>query len=463
MSFREKLLDFKRRLSDRKMYSITIIIIGVVAIWGFYQYKQASHLRQKLDNQYNRSFLNMLGYVDNVQTLLAKSLITSSPTMTGSLLDEARRQANFAQENLGQLPISQQALANTSKFLIQVGDYSAALNNQNLSGKALSKEQYDMLEKLQGFSVSLNKSLDELQNQIFQGRLKWGELENAGNQTFKKTSAQAPLKQFEKIEDTFQKYPTLIYDGPFSDHLENIAAKGVTGDKLTIEQAKLKVKSFIGADKISSIENTGKNNTGWLKSYSFKVVLKNSPKDHYVSIDTTQTGGHVLWMLNYREVEKESLNMQKAKDIAKKFLMDKGFVNMVDTYYLKEDGVATINYAYTQNNITVYPDLIKVKIALDNGEIVGFEAKGYLNSHTQRNIPKPNITLEEAKAKLNKNLQISSSGLAIIPTNYATEIFAYEFKGKLNDNDFIIYINALTGEEEDILLIVNTPEGILTM
>ncbi len=43
------------------------------------------------------------------------------------------------------------------------------------------------------------------------------------------------------------------------------------------------------------------------------------------------------------------------------------------------------------------------------------------------------------------------------------EIFCYEFKGKMNNNDFIVYINAETGEEEDILMIVNTPNGVLTM
>jgi len=57
---------------------------------------------------------------------------------------------------------------------------------------------------------------------------------------------------------------------------------------------------------------------------------------------------------------------------------------MVDTYYLKEDNTAIINYAYKQGDVVVYPDLIKVKIALDNGEVIGFESKGYLSNHTER-------------------------------------------------------------------------------
>ena len=135
MSIREKLQDFKRRLSDRKMYSIVVVAIAAVAIWGIYQYKHAANLRQELDNQYNRAFYDMTGYVNNVEVLLIKSLICSTPSKTAATLQEAWRQANMAQTNLGQLPVSQQALANTSKFLTQIEDLAYSINNQNMDDK----------------------------------------------------------------------------------------------------------------------------------------------------------------------------------------------------------------------------------------------------------------------------------------------------------------------------------------
>ena len=92
---------------------------------------------------------------------------------------------------------------------------------------------------------------------------------------------------------------------------------------------------------------------------------------------------------------------------------------MEPTYYLKQGGAVTINYAYTQDDVTIYPDLIKLKIALDNGEVLGMETSGYLNNHTERTIPKANVTLAEARKNLNQNLVITSEGLAIIPTEFA--------------------------------------------
>jgi len=119
--------------------------------------------------------------------------------------------------------------------------------------------------------------------------------------------------------------------------------------------------------------------------------------------------------------------------------------------------------AYEQNDVLMYPDLIKLKIALDDGEILGMETTGYLNNHYQRTIGNVKITKEQARKNLNKDLDIKTERLAIIPTEWESEILCYEFKGKINDTDYLVYINAETGREEDILVIVNTPNGTMTM
>ena len=100
---------------------------------------------------------------------------------------------------------------------------------------------------------------------------------------------------------------------------------------------------------------------------------------------------------------------------------------------------------------------------MDNGEVLGIETTGYLNNHTERDVSKLKITMNQAKEKLNKDINIESEGIAIIPTEWKTEILCYEFKGKIKDTEFLVYINAETGTEEDILIITNTPNGVLTM
>ena len=117
-----------------------------------------------------------------------------------------------------------------------------------------------------------------------------------------------------------------------------------------------------------------------------------------------------------------------------------------------------------QDDVIIYPDLIKVKVALDNGEILGLETSGYLNNHIEtRDLSKIKIQIEQARQTINPDLEIGSEGLAVIPTEWKTEILCYEFKGKVEDREFLVYINAENGREEDVLMITNTPNGTLTM
>lgn len=91
--FREKLQDWKKRLSDRHMYSVVIVLLAAVAAWGIYQYKRAADLRQELDNQYNRAFYEMVGYVQNVEIMLMKSLVSSTPQMASSICLDFRQKS----------------------------------------------------------------------------------------------------------------------------------------------------------------------------------------------------------------------------------------------------------------------------------------------------------------------------------------------------------------------------------
>ena len=168
-----------------------------------------------------------------------------------------------------------------------------------------------------------------------------------------------------------------------------------------------------------------------------------------------------------RNVQTEVISGEEANTKAKEFLDSKGFWNMKATYYINQGGVSTINFAYEQNydknqSVILYADLIKVKVALDDGEILGIETTGYLNNHYERTFAIPKVSIENAKAKLNTEAEITNQRLAMIPTEWNTEIFCYEFQGKIDDIPFLTYINVETGDEEDTLIITDTGNGTLT-
>ena len=465
---KDKVYDWKDRLKDRHMLTLVVTLVVIIAALGMYTYKRERDYHQMTENDYNMAFFELVDYVQNVETYLAKSLISSTPEHGAETLTHVWREANLAQSYLARLPIGSQELANTSKFLNQVSDYSFTLSRKNIYNEALSQEDLDNLKELHNYSVELENTLNQLSADMNDGRIKWGELTKKGTNVFATQVSNISKDSFSNLEENFHEYSGLIYDGAFSEHLTSQEKKGLTGENISEEQAKQIAIDFLGQDKIKEISSSGLSENTDMPSYDFSIKLNSEKdKDNVAILSISQKGGHVVFMSYNRSVEAETISQERANEIGINFLNEKGFPNMKETYYLKESGILTINYAYHQSSqngdVTMYPDLIKLKIALDNGEILGIETTGYINSHYERNLPQVKISKDEAKQNLNKNLEIKSESLAVIPTEFQTEIFCWEFKGSIDGTDFLVYINAETGKEEDILVIKNTPNGTLTM
>ena len=439
------------------------IIIGIliiaIGILSYFLYKNMNKTKIANENMYNRNLYELMNYVQNVETYLAKATISSSSTHAAETLTYLWREANLAETYLSNLPVQSQELENTAKFLNQVSDYSYSLSRKNIKGQELSDDDFNNLEELHLYSTSLEDTLNQLSWDIENGSVSWKELAKNKKDQFSQ-AVDSQIDMFSTLEENFHEYSGLIYDGAFSEHMTNSEPKMITGEEVTEEDAKNKVQEFMKDKKIQEINTLEQSQNTNIPAYNFAV--KTEEQDSY-AISVSKKGCYVVYSNCNRNIGEQVLSYEDANKKGQEFLEKIGIQNMQSTYYLNESGILTINYAYNQDGVVVYPDLIKVKVALDNGEILGFESTGYLNNHTERTIDKNIISKEQAKKTLNKNLNIKSEDLAIIPTEYKTEILCYEFKGTVDNREFIVYINAKTGEEEDILVIYNTPNGVLTM
>ena len=449
-------------MKDKKIFIIIIVVLLIALIaLGIYTYKQKTVQTQTLENQYNMCLYEVVDYVQNVETYLAKSLISTTPEHGAQTLTQVWKNANLASAYLSQLPTSNDELSQTVKFLNQVSDYSYTLSRKNIYNEGLSEDDLKNLKQLHDYSIELKNILDQLSTDMGSGRISWKELTSVNNLAFAQEVSNISKESFSNLGESFQKYEGLIYDGAYSEHITTKEKQGLTGEDIDESTAEQKVTDFFGKDKIDEINMIGFIENGEIPVYEFNIKVKDTEAQANIAI--SKKGGHIVLMNYNREVTTENISQDEANEIGKKFLTEKGYANMKETYYLKEQGIVTINYAYNQDEVVIYPDLIKLKVALDNGEILGIETTGYLNSHRERTIETPKISQEEAKKTINKDLEIMSEGLAMIPTEWETEILCYEFKGKVEENEFLVYINAENGREENILVIINTPNGTLTM
>lgn len=457
------------KMAKKRMIYTAIVTLIVVfsSTFAVLMTLERNDYRNYLQADYSRSMYELIDSVQNIRVNLGKSAIVGSREQQMAVFSEIFRYASMANDKIHSLPVDQQAIGDTSKFLSQVGDFCYTLERSSSEGKQLSDTDYDAIDKLKNQSFALEQQLKKVSSDINEGRVRWGEIRKKITGVFASGNKEEALAdKFGSIQKQVAQYPALIYDGPFSDNSLQVNPRINYQKDVTQSQAEDVVRNIIGKDKIETlnivpIEGTGRK----IDVYRFSVAMKERKnKNERVVCEITKKGGKILYLLNDRAVGNKSIEPNKATVIGANYLKKVGYSDMVPTYALNYGNVAVVNYVYMQQNVIIYPDQLKLKIALDDGSIVGIESEKYLVAHQEnRSIPSPKVTVEQAKQRVGKKLNITNTRLALIPTETNKEILCYEFSGDYKGDNYKVYIDAQTGYEQRILQIINTPNGQLTM
>ncbi len=402
---------------------------------------------------YEKALSELCESLDNITVSLQKGTYCSTGKMLSDIGNDLSRQATSAKVSLGQLTGKNIDSDEIYKFLSQIGAFTISVAEKE--GKlTLSKKQKEGLDALLKYSESLSKSLDEIRQGSFRGDI----VQSKNQSTLSLDKTEMPKTFDSSMSDAGQSladYPTLIYDGPFADSVINKEGGKMLKSlgEITKQEAKKIAADYIGTTVEGLRENGDVN--GDIELYCF------SKGD--VAAAVTKKGGKLCYMVNPRDVSGETISSKECIKRAKKFLQDAGYKNMKDSYYSVYDGVCTVNFAYTENGIIHYSDLIKVSVALDNGEVLSVDARGYLMNHTKRDIYEKKLTKAQAQSILSDGLTVLSAESAVIPTDTGKEAYCYEFHCRdKKGQQVLIYIDKVTGEEKDILILLYADGGVLT-
>lgn len=135
-----------------------------------------------------------------------------------------------------------------------------------------------------------------------------------------------------------------------------------------------------------------------------------------MQISITKAGGVPLSLLRSRTVEKAVLTEKEALEKANAFLSAQGIKGMQENYYITGNQICTFHFAYSDGEVLYYPDLIKISVALDNGEILKYEATGYVMNHHSRDAFPASLSIDEAERKVSPHLEVQTRKTAVVPT-----------------------------------------------
>lgn len=445
----------KHTLSSRGKIRIFLYITTIIFVLGIFSITQtvkANRLERQLDAHNQLSLISLDENINNISTNLEKLMYSNSSPMLSKLASELWRETSGAKTNLSLLPTSDISLSNTYKFLSQVGELVMSLSRKSASGEKLNDDERQQLLKLYEYSKALNEQISnmcfDLENGIFS-------FEDYDSSLLGENSYISINGSFDDVEQSLSDLPSLIYDGPFSDHIEQGEAKYLK-DLETVNKKKAFeiAKNVCNTNETASLEYAY-DEDGNIPSYVFKS------KNCTVAI--TKNGGKPLYMLNSKFVGEIEISYDEAVRNAREFLKKIGFENMSETYYFAEDGICTVNFSFKENGVVVYPDLIKVSVSLESGDVLAFDATGYIYNHYDRQFSNPKISKEKAMGFVNTSLEIIDTQLSIIPTDWETEEYCYEVHCKATTGqELLVYIDCTTGEEKDILILLYSDGGVLT-
>lgn len=430
--------------------SAIILVLGIVSI---VQTVKANRYKREALITKQMALIALDENLNNISTNLQKTVYVSTPSMLSKLSAELWREASGAKSNLSLLPTSESMVSNTYKFLSQVGEFVMALERKTASGQTLTDKERAELLNLYNFCNSLTDDINKICHDIQNGTYSFEEIKSTLTLS-KSTDTNSFSQGIDDAEQALTDVPTLIYDGPFSDHLLQDDAKFLKGLNNTTQDEALEIAKKICVNEKESL-HFAYNEDSNIPCYVFQ--------GENCTVAITKQGGKPCYMISSQFVGETQLKHQDAIERAKTYLEKIGFESMKESYYFTEDGICTVNFAFTEDNVVMYPDLIKVSVSLEDGEILSFDATGYIANHANRENLTPQISVSEAKDIINNQLEITDTRICIIPTEWKTEQLCYEIHCRDKDKrEYLIYIDGKTGMEDNILILLYSDDGVLT-
>ncbi|MCD7772014.1 MAG: germination protein YpeB [Oscillospiraceae bacterium] len=435
-----------------RIISFAVAIIAVLAAADIMYMLRLSKAESSIEYGYQEAVEELAQSADKISATLTKGLYASSPQMMQKLSSELLSEATSAKNALTKLPVATSNLEKTEKFLSQIGNYAYSLSAAAADGSTPSYEDYQTMSTLCDNASTFSDELWSLKSKLLSNDKTitelFSELEDGGESFL--------YDGLSTVEEGFENTPKLIYDGPFSDHiLEKTSVMLENAEEVTEDEAREIAASYCVLDSYQ-LKSCEYSEEGTMPSYRFT--------SNGVSCSVTKNGGYVCYMLKRQNVRSSNLSAEEAVESAKEYLSSMGIESMTETYYETYNGVCTVNFAYSQDGVTCYTDLIKVAVALDDGNVIGYDARGFLMNHVERTLSEPSLSETECQSNLSPMLSVISSQLAVIPSDSVEEKLCYEYKCQSTDGrTVLVYVNTETGEEEDILILLETEESVLTV
>lgn len=423
-----------------------LIIAGIgTTAWGYNEHQEKNAVLIQAENTYQRAFHELTYHMDLLHDKIGTALAVSTNDRLSPELVEIWRITSESLGNVGQLPLTLLPFNKTASFLADIGEFTYRTAARDLENNPLSEEELDDLEGLYAQAEEIQNELREVQYAVLEDDLRWMDVQLALATEDEPMDNQV-IDGFKAVENKVDGYEEgNIESSIFAITAEKETYQSISGESISETEAIQKGKDlFRLSGEELSITSSGEGAAIPMYTMSYRDNDKNA------YMDMTVQGGHPVTIMMDRPLKEQTMSLYEGSVKAEEYLKSFDFEHMTLFQSSEYNGVGIYTFIYQDGNVRVLSDAIQMKVALDNGDVLGFSGKNYFMNHYDRTIEEPKITEEEAIDLVSEALTIHEVHLSIIDDDLAEEVLVYEVLGSMNGDTYRIFINAVNGDEEKV-------------
>ncbi|QUG41398.1 germination protein YpeB [Psychrobacillus sp. INOP01] len=418
--------------------TIWVIVSSVAVVFLMYHFSVQSQ-NKRLENALAVQYSNQLTSASEKLTKLTESvdqtMLFTDKEALDQPLEDVWRISSDIRNSISSLPISNETSTVWMNYLNRLGNGAAQVKNGKVPIEEWQKNMVSARENLQALSdqwAFTNKdggNKDYIVTAFVQNKLdKSGEKnwKSLGNSVKAYTESDFPMTASE------------------TDQQKKRDLQHIQDTEITSDEAQERFVKLFPEFKDAKIHITESSQDAPYPFYHIK--FHEGIRIGYA--DLTKKGGHILSFLMERPFDKTTITVQQMKDKSAEYMKTLGFEDTEMVEYRENSVAWHLSFARLDenNDALIYADGIQLKIAKDNGELLGLNAMEYIQKEKTE---KQEIVPLDKTELFSSNFLIEEERLAYVENKQLQQRLAYQLLAR-NDaiGTYKIYIDT---ENHEIL------------
>lgn len=344
------------------------IIVVILAVYAYDVTTKQRALERAVHANYTNELTNASEKLSVLRSAIAKSMLFQDEKALHSELDTIWRVSNDMRDSVSRLPLHQEVANDWMRYLGRIGDEAKRT--------AKSKDANEWQNKMQ----DVNSNLHALTEQWTEATTAYFEQDGDFDKWRKITTNELGNSSFAQVSADLKSYNETDFPltASESDYQKKRELQNLMDEPMTKSEAIAQLKKVFPLIDKATMTVTKSREDAAYPFYHIQFVR--GSRIGYA--DITEKGGHILSFLLERPMGKTMLPHEEVLQKAEKAMKDAGYDDTVMTE-MRENHIAW-HFAFTRevDGALVYPDSIQVKIAKDNGEVLGINAMEYIQKET---------------------------------------------------------------------------------